>query len=91
MTGCAHNARLLTTLQQHQGRLMLSHGTSVSVPTLCRAMRRANLSYRSLQHYALRRDEQRADSFWSFVVTFYPLHRLLVGDETSKEPGIFPQ
>ena len=76
------------TLQQHSDMLVLSHGVRVSVPTLCRAMRRCNLSYRCLQHYALRRDEQRADAFWRMIVTFYPLHRLLVGDETSKHKGV---
>lgn len=77
-----------TTLQQHSDQLLLSHGMTVSVSTLCRAMRRMNLSYRTLQHYALRRDELRAEAFWTYVVTYYPLDRLLVGDETAKQPGV---
>ena len=76
------------TLQEHSNMLLLHHGVRVSVPTLCRAMRSANLSYRSLQHYALRRDEQRAAAFWTMINTFYSLHRLLVGDETAKHKGV---
>ena len=68
--------------------LELSHGVRVSVPTLCRALRSANFSYRSLQHYALRRDEQKAAAFWTMIVTYYSLYRLLVGDETSKHKGV---
>ena len=72
------------TLRQHALELQLQHGITVSLPTLCRAMRHLRLSHQRLQHFALRRDEQRAQAFWTEIVTFYSLDDILVGDETAK-------
>ena len=75
------------TLLQRSATLELAHGVKVSVSTVCRALRRLRLSNQSMQHYALRRDEHKAQAFWTQITTFYTLDQLLVGDETSKEPG----
>ena len=76
------------TLDERRLQLQLQHGVSVSVATLCRAMHNCRLSYQSLQHYALRRDEIKAQQFWLQIATFFSLSEILVGDETSKESSI---
>ena len=75
-------------LRDHSLRLELSHGVRVSVPTLCRAMRRLLLSKQALQHIALRLDEDQARSFWHQLVTRYRYDQILVADETSKNIGV---
>ena len=75
------------TLNQRAATLQLAHGVTVSVSTVCRAMRRLRLSKQVMQHYALRRDDLKAQAFWCEIVTFYSLDDLLVGDETAKCVG----
>jgi len=54
-------------------------------------MRRLGLSYQACQRYALRRDEDRAHAFWSYMHTYYTFDQILVGDETSKQIGVLRQ
>ena len=57
--------------------LELEYGVRVSIPTICRAMQHMRLSCkRSVQHYALERDELRAAEFWRFVSTTYTMDRM---------------
>jgi transposase len=75
------------TLDQRKLTLQLDHGVVVSVPTLCRALREMRLSYGKLQHYALRRDHQKAEAFWTEIATYHCFDDILVGDETAKMLG----
>ena len=56
------------TLSDHSTQLRLEHGLVVSISTLCRALRRLGLSHQRLQHYAYKRDEVAALSFWTQVM-----------------------
>ena len=56
------------TLNQRAATLELLHGVTVSISTICRAMRRLRLSQQSPQHYALRRDEHKAQAFWTEII-----------------------
>ena len=42
------------TLQEHSTHILMQHGKSVSVPTLCRAMKRLGLTHKKVSRAQLR-------------------------------------
>lgn len=72
-------------LRDHTAHIYLSHGVSISVVTICRAMARLGLTKKKLQHYAYKRDEVKAAAFWTELMSYFSAEQMLVGDETSKD------
>lgn len=73
------------TLREHCLTFLVAHGLTVHVSSICRAMARMGLCRQRLQHFALRRDADKARAFWLEMMTFYTMEDMLVLDETAKD------
>ena len=75
------------TLQMRADRFRLRTGVTVHISTVCRAMRRLNQSFKSLQHWAKQRDEQRCEAFVVELMTFCCADEIVAIDELSRDVG----
>ena len=77
------------TLTEQRATLELSTGIRVHLSTVCRAMRRLGLTRQRLGHFAAQRDAQRAQAFWTELLTFWDASQICVLDETAKDLSVF--
>ena len=74
-------------LVEHYHVFCAESGVDPHISTICRAVRRLQMTRKRLRGYARQRDEQAALAFKAFVVANFAPHMLFFLDETAKDRG----
>ena len=77
------------TLGSLRATLQLAHGKTVSIPTLCRVLHRHGFTRQRVQHFAMKRDADRARLFLLEINSLCTANQILVVDETAKDRRTF--
>ena len=75
-------------LKEITATIHLSTGKQVHLSTVCRAMRRLNLTRQRLQHYAVQRDLGAARQCWTEIMTYWRADQMLIVDESAKDTNV---
>jgi len=75
------------SLVEHYHQFCTETGLDPDISTICRAVRRLNVTRKRLRGFARARDAQAALTFKAFIATYFTANMLFFLDETSKNRG----